>query len=97
MTHPPTHASLVPSTSHLLLPPPQHLSAATNNKVGPPPRKYKIIDYPGHPRLAQGLKELVIKEIVKGGGSVGGTNGGVAVVFVVDGSGREKDVGGVVE
>lgn len=39
-----------------------------------------------------------MNEIVKGGGTVGsGRNGGVSVVFVVDGSGREKDVGGVVE
>lgn len=98
-THPPTTASLLPSTTHFLLPPPSYLAGQTYNKVGPPPRKLKIIDYPGHPRLAQGLKELIVTEIVKGGGSVseGGKKGGVSVVFVVDGSGREKDVGGVVE
>ncbi|CED83644.1 Signal recognition particle receptor, beta subunit (small G protein superfamily) [Phaffia rhodozyma] len=93
-SRPATHSSLKPSTSHFILAPPKTSSSSsstTGTKNKAQARKFKIIDYPGHPRLAQGLQDLLSREI-RG-------KKRVAVVFVVDGaqSGREKEIGSVVD
>lgn len=87
-----THSSLTPSTSRFVLPPPPpNTKLNTGLAKSTVPKKFRVIDHPGHRRLADGLRALLEKE-VRGGKRV-------AVVFVVDGSkaGRDKEVGAVVE
>jgi hypothetical protein len=87
-----THSSLTPSSSRFVLPPPlPNTKLNTGLAKSTVPKKFRVIDHPGHRRLAGGLRALLEKE-VRGGKRV-------AVVFVVDGSkaGRDKEIGAVVE